>query len=87
MKQEIFEQLKEIIYDYLGDDEIEIKQDSNFINDIGLSSLDMISIVGQVEDTFDIVVEDDDMSKIKTMEDAVNYIEEKKEISDESCEE
>ena len=79
MKTEIFEQLKEIIYDYLGDDEIQINEDSLFIDDIGLSSLDMISIVGEVEDTFEIVVEDKDMPSIKTMDDAVNYIIERKE--------
>lgn len=79
MKTEIFEQLKEIIYDYLGDDEIQINEDSLFIDDIGLSSLDMISIVGEVEDTFKIVVEDKDMPSIKTMNDAVNYIAERKE--------
>lgn len=79
MKQKVFEQLKEIIYDYLGDDEIEINEDSNFIDDIGLSSLDMISVIGQVEDTFEIEVEDKDMLNIKTMSDAVEYIIEKKE--------
>ena len=79
MKTEIFEQLKEIIYDYLGDDEIQINEDSLFIDDIGLSSLDMISIVGEVEDTFEIVFEDKDMPSIKTMNDAVNYIAERKE--------
>ena len=77
MNIEIFEKLKEIIYDYLGDDEIEIRQDSLFIDDIGLSSLDMITIVGEVEDYFGIVVEDEDMPAIKTMEDAVNYIDKK----------
>lgn len=79
MKKEVFEKLKEIIYDYLGDDEIEIGEDSKFIDDIGLSSLDMISIVGEVEDTFKIVVEDSDMPGIKSMSDAVEYIIEKKE--------
>ena len=79
MEKEVFEQLKEIIFDYLGDDEIEITEKSNFINDIGLSSLDMISIVAEVEDTFDIVVEDNDMPNIKTMSDAVEYIIAKKE--------
>ena len=77
MNIEIFEKLKEIIYDYLGDDEIEIRQDSLFIDDIGLSSLDMITIVGEVEDYFGIVVEDEAMPSIKTMEDAVNYIDKK----------
>ena len=77
MNIEIFEKLKEIIYDYLGDDEIEIRQDSLFIDDLGLSSLDMITIVGEVEDCFGIVVEDEDMPSIKTMEDAVNYIDKK----------
>lgn len=77
MNIEIFEKLKEIVYDYLGDDEIEIRQDSLFIDDIGLSSLDMITIVGEVEDCFGIVVEDEAMPSIKTMEDAVNYIDKK----------
>ena len=83
MKEEIFEQLKEIIFDYLGDDEIELKLESNFIDDIGLSSLDMISIVGQVEDTFEIVVEDEDIANIKTMSDAIEYIVKKREGNNE----
>ena len=78
MEKEVFKQLREIIYEYLGDDEIEITEDSNFINDLGLSSLDMISIVGQAEDAFNIVVEDRDMPNIKTMNDAVDYIVAKK---------
>ena len=44
MKEEIFEQLKEIIFDYLGDDEIEVKLESNFIDDIGLNILDKMEI-------------------------------------------
>ena len=77
MNIEVFEKLKEIIFDYLGDNEIEINQESLFIDDIGLSSLDMITIVGEVEDTFGIQVQDEDMPSIKTVEDAVNYISER----------
>ena len=40
----------------------------------------MITIVGEVEDCFGIVVEDEDMPSIKTMEDAVNYIDKKIEV-------
>ena len=74
MKEKIFEELREIIYDYLGDDEIEINDDSRFVEDIGLSSLDLISIVGSIEDTFNIKVLDKDVSNIKTIKDAVEYI-------------
>ena len=69
MKEDIFAQLKEIIYDYLGDDEIEINENSRFIDDLGLSSLDMMSIIGSVEDCFSIEVEDEAMPSIKTMND------------------
>ncbi|MBQ3295626.1 MAG: acyl carrier protein [Erysipelotrichaceae bacterium] len=74
MKEKIFEELREIIYDYLGDDEIEINDDSRFVEDIGLSSLDLISIVGSIEDTFNIKVLDKDVPNIKTIKDAVEYI-------------
>ena len=77
MNQKIFEQLKQIVRDYLGDDKIGINEDSILTDDLGLSSLDLISIVGSVEDAFNIEVQDKDVAEIRTIKDVVDYIEKK----------
>ena len=77
MNQKIFEQLKRIVRDYLGDDKIGINEDSILTDDLGLSSLDLISIVGSVEDAFNIEVQDKDVAVIRTIKDVVDYIEKK----------
>ena len=77
MNQKIFEQLKQIVRDYLGDDKIGINEDSILTDDLGLSSLDLISIVGSVEDAFNIEVQDKDVAEIRTIKNVVDYIEKK----------
>ena len=72
---EIFNELKEIVLDYLGDDDIDVSEDSVLTDDLGLTSLDLISIVGDVEDSFDISVEDEAMESIETVGDVLDYIE------------
>lgn len=74
-RAEIFNELKEIVLDYLGDDDIEVSEDSVLTDDLGLTSLDLISIVGDVEDSFDISVEDEAMESIETVGDVLDYIE------------
>ncbi|MBR3264951.1 MAG: acyl carrier protein [Erysipelotrichaceae bacterium] len=73
MNKEISEQLKEIIYDYLGD-EPELSEDTLLTEDLGLSSLDLVSIVGDIEDSFGIEVDDKAVPAIRTVGDAVAYI-------------
>lgn len=77
MNNQIAEQLKDIIIDYLGDDEIIINEDSLLTDDLGLSSLDLISIVGSIEDGFNIIIEDNEVPSIRTFKDAVDFIENK----------
>ena len=74
-RAEIFNELKEIVLDYLGDDDIEVSEGSVLTDDLGLTSLDLISIVGDVEDSFDISVEDEAMESIETVVDVLDYIE------------
>ena len=74
-RAEIFNELKEIVLDYLGDDDIEVSEGSVLTDDLGLTSLDLISIVGDVEDSFDISVEDEAMESIETVGDVLDYIE------------
>ena len=76
----VFNELKEIVLDYLGEDDIEINEDSSLTDDLGLTSLDLISIVGDVEETFDISVADEDVDSIESVGDVLNYIMER--ISD-----
>ena len=74
-RAEIFNELKEIVLDYLGDDDMDVSEDSVLTDDLGLTSLDLISIVGDVEDSFDISVEDEAMESIETVGDVLDYIE------------
>ena len=74
-REEIFGELKEIVLDYLGEDDIEVSEDSVLTDDLGLTSLDLISIVGDVEDSFGISVEDEAMESIETVGDVLDYIE------------
>ena len=45
MREEIIKDLKEIIFNVTGSGDIEVKEDSDLINDLGLSSLDLIAII------------------------------------------
>ncbi|MBR0379622.1 MAG: acyl carrier protein [Mogibacterium sp.] len=74
-REEIFGELKEIVLDYLGEDDIRVSEDSSLTEDLGLTSLDLISIVGDIEDSFGISVEDEAMDSIETVGDVLDYIE------------
>lgn len=77
MREEIIKDLKEIIFNVTGSGDIEVKEDSDLINDLGLSSLDLIAIIGEIEDHFNITIEDDDISSIRTAKDIADYVESK----------
>ena len=77
MREEIIKDLKEIIFNVTGSSDIEVKEDSDLINDLGLSSLDLIAIIGEIEDHFNITIEDDDISSIRTAKDIADYVESK----------
>lgn len=72
---EIFEKVKTIIVDQLGVDESVVIPDATFIDDIGADSLDMVELTMALEDEFGISISDEDAQKIRTVKDAVEYIE------------
>ena len=74
MSKEIFEKLKELIRDYSGNSDLQISEDSSLINDLQLSSLDVISLIGMIEDNFDIEVDDENLAGIVTVKDVIDYI-------------
>ncbi|KKM82554.1 hypothetical protein LCGC14_1318440 [marine sediment metagenome] len=77
-KQSIEERLKEIIIKQLGVDNKPVTLESSFINDLGADSLDIVELVMEFEDAFDMNIPDEDAEKIQTVGDAVNYIKERK---------
>ena len=75
--QKIFEKVKQIIVDELGKDPGSITKDADLKKDLGITSLEMIGMVMEFEDTFDVEISEDGLEKIKTVGDIVDYIEEK----------
>ena len=67
--------VKSIIVDKLGVDESEITPDANFINDLGADSLDVVELVMEFENEFKFSIPDDDAENIKTVGEAIDYIE------------
>ena len=71
----MFEKLKEIICNYVEVDPADIKPESRFIDDLGFNSYDFMSLLGELEETFEIQVDEQEVMKLHTVEDAVNYLE------------
>ena len=68
------ERVKKIVADQLGAKEEEITLQSSFVDDLGADSLDTVELVMAFEEEFDIEIPDEDAEKIKTVQDAVGYI-------------
>tara|TARA_R110000765_G_C18678460_1_gene579027 strand:- start:6 stop:260 length:255 start_codon:yes stop_codon:yes gene_type:complete len=77
--QERYQKLKEIIKIYLPEDVsvTEITEESHFINELNINSANLVDIVLDVEDAFDITLENDDMDQMHTVKDALRIIQDK----------
>lgn len=69
------EKVKQIIVEQLGVDEAEVTANASFIDDLGADSLDTVELVMAFEEAFDIEIPDEEAEKIKSVSDAVSYIE------------
>ncbi|HSP07814.1 MAG TPA: acyl carrier protein [Acidobacteriota bacterium] len=72
---EIAEKVKNIVTEQLGVDAEEVTEDAAFIEDLGADSLDTVELVMAFEEEFGIVIPDEDADKIRTVGEAVKYIE------------
>ncbi len=68
------ERVKQIIVEQLGVDEGEVTPSANFIDDLGADSLDTVELVMAFEEAFDIEIPDEDAEKIRSVKDAIEYI-------------
>lgn len=72
----IFEKLKKILSEQLEINESMITLESNIVDDLGASSLDLVDLAMSVEDEFGIEVPDELIETVQTVGDVVNFIEE-----------
>ena len=68
-------EVKRIIKEQLDVDEKDIKPESTFIDDLGADSLGLVELVLAFEESFEIDIPDEDTEKIRSVQDAVDYIE------------
>ncbi|BCN28718.1 acyl carrier protein [Anaeromicropila herbilytica] len=71
------EKLKKIVAEQLNVEESEIKEESNFKEDLGADSLDLFELAMAMEEEFEIEIPSEDLESIKTVADAVSYIDAK----------
>jgi acyl carrier protein len=76
VEEDIYTKLKEIIIDQLAVDPDEVNLEASFIDDLNADSLDLVELIMEIEEKFKIQVPDDAAEKIKTVGDAVSYIQE-----------
>lgn len=75
---DIAEKVKEIISQQLDVDLADVKEAASFIDDLGADSLAIVELVLAFEEQFEIDIPDEDTEKIRTVGDAVSYIQEHK---------
>ena len=68
------ERVKQIIVEQLGVDEGEVTPNASFVDDLGADSLDTVELVMAFEEAFDIEIPDEQAEKIRTVKDAIDYI-------------
>ncbi|SFL98034.1 acyl carrier protein [Gracilibacillus orientalis] len=71
---ETFEKVKQIVVDRLDVDEDKVTLEASFKDDLEADSLDVVELVMELEDEFDLEIADEDAEKIATVGDAVTYI-------------
>jgi acyl carrier protein len=70
----IEDQVFEIVSEQLSVPREEITRESSFVDDLKADSLDVVELVMRFEDTFGVTIPDEDYEKIRTVGDAIDYI-------------
>ena len=71
----MFEKVRELVAAQLGIDEAVIKPESNFKEDLKADSLDLFELVISLEDECSVTIPSEELEKILTVQDVVDYIE------------
>jgi len=73
----VFDKVREIIANELSIDADEITMDSRLVDDLHADSLDVVELIMDFEDEFNMEIPDEELPKVRTVGDIVNYIENK----------
>ena len=71
----MFETLKKLLVDELQIDPSSITMDAELASDLGINSIELANLVMICEEKFDVVIDDDDIHKLVTVGDVVEYLE------------
>ncbi|AKP46827.1 MULTISPECIES: acyl carrier protein [Bacillus] len=74
---DVLERVTKIVVDRLGVEASQVTLDASFKEDLGADSLDVVELVMELEDEFEMEISDEEAEKIVTVGDAVNYIKSK----------
>lgn len=74
---DIFERMQKIIVEQLGVEKDQVTLNSSFVDDLGADSLDIVELVMAMEEEFDMQIPDEEAEKIRTVGDAVKFVQEK----------
>lgn len=75
MNQEILNQVKEIIIEYLGVEEEQVVPEATLMDNLGADSLDLVELSMNLEEKFGVTIDDEDIGNLKTVGDVVAYLE------------
>lgn len=70
----MFEQLKDIIVNYVEVKKEDIKPESRFVEDLGFTSFDFMSMLGEIEDALDVEINQEEVVDIRAVQEAVDYL-------------
>jgi len=74
-RDEILEGLAEILEDVAGVNPDDVKEEKSFTEDLDVDSLSMVEVVVAAEEKFSVKIPDDEVQNLKTVGDAISYIE------------
>ncbi len=73
-REEIFENVKDVLVEQLGVEAGDVNEEASFQEDLGADSLDLVELIMELEDQFEIKISDEDAQRIQTVGQAVDYI-------------
>lgn len=76
-KVDVEQKVIRIVSETLGLELSEVKKESNFVNDLGADSLDVVEVIFKLEQGFSVSIPDEVTENIETVQDAVNFLEDK----------
>jgi acyl carrier protein len=75
MSEDIKAKVKQIICEQLSVSEEDVVSEASFVDDLGADSLDLVEMIMAMEEAFNISIADEEAEKIKTVQDAWDFIE------------